>query len=149
MVLDIDSSLKEGFEMNYPNLRHYTIFFDMCPLTKDEFLGLFSFNRDKDRDDWSRVNYKGTNEAIKDLPDVIDGSAFLQFAGTDSVLLNDRAVSKYPMHECIKVMKQQGFDVLDMVQEIIGEPLPSFTSKVDEFGNIVDMTPNKPNLRLV
>ncbi|KZE81628.1 hypothetical protein AV545_09115 [Paenibacillus jamilae] len=149
MMLDIDSSLKEAFEMNYPNLRHYTIFFDMCPLTKDEFLGLFSFNRDKDRDDWSRVNYKGTMEAINDLPDVIDGAAFLDFAATDSVLLNDSAVSGYLMHECIKLMKQQGFDVLDMVQDIVGQPLPSFTSTVDELGNIVDMTPNKPNLKLV
>lgn len=149
MMLDIDSSLKEGFEMNYPNLRHYTIFFDMCPLSKDEFLGLFSFNRDKDRDDWSRVNYKGTNEAINDLPDVIDGSAFLDFAATDSVLLNDRTVSGYLMHECIKLMKQQGFDVLNMVQDIVGQPLPSFTSTVDELGNITDMKLNRPNLRLI
>ncbi|TKH44212.1 hypothetical protein C1I60_12845 [Paenibacillus terrae] len=149
MMLDIDSSLKEAFEKNYPSLQHYIIFFDMHPLTKDEFLGLFSFNRDKDRDDWSRLNYKGTIEAIEDLPDVIDGSAFLDFAATDSVLLNDSAVSGYLMHECIKLMKQQGFDVLDMVQDIVGQPLPSFTSTVDELGNITDMKLNKPNLKLV
>ncbi|MDQ0493548.1 hypothetical protein [Paenibacillus brasilensis] len=149
MMLDIDSSLKEAFEKNYPSLQHYIIFFDMCPLTKDEFLGLFSFNRDKYRDDWSRVNYKGTIEAIEDLPDVIDGTAFLEFAATDGVLLNDSAVSGYLIHECIKLMKQQGFDVLDMVQDIVGQPLPSFTSTVDELGNITDMKLNRPNLKLV
>ncbi|MBE7897167.1 hypothetical protein G7L40_00385 [Paenibacillus polymyxa] len=149
MMLDIDSNIRQKFEVSYPKLKEYSYFFDLHPLTKDEFLGLFSFNRDKDKDDGSRANYKGTIEAINDLPDMIDGNAFLQFAATDSVLLNDRALGKFLMHESYEMLKQGGFDIFDMVQDIVGQPLPSFTSTVDELGNITDMKLNRPNLKLV
>ncbi|WP_090833906.1 hypothetical protein [Paenibacillus sophorae] len=83
------------------------------------------------------------------MAEIIDGRAFMQFAAGDSVLLTSHALSSYFMDECFKMIKNQGIDIFDMLQDIAGKPLQTYTSTVDEFGNITDMRLNQPKLKLV
>lgn len=145
----VEQTIKEKMDSTYPEIDMYTYFFDAHPLSKNDFLGLFSFNRDKVRDDYSRVNYEGTIEAIADIPDIIDGNSFMQFAAGDSILLNNKSVSMFLMRKSFDYLEENGVDIIEMVQDVFGKPLQSFSSTVDEFGNITDLTLNKPKLKLV
>jgi hypothetical protein len=127
----------------------YKFFFDAHPLSKSDFVGLFSFNRDKVKDAESRMNYEGTIEAIADIPDVVDGNSFLQFAAGDSILLNNKPVSMFLMRKSFDYLEENGVDIIEMIQDVFEKPLQSFRSTVDEFGNITDLTLNKPKLKLV
>lgn len=147
--LYIDKELSKRFEDTYPKLDYYCVFLDIAPISKSDFLGLFSFYRNSDYNDGSRCNYIGTNKTISKLPEVIDGDAFMKFAVADSALLTDQALSGYFMDQCYKKMEDAGVDIFKGLQEALGKPLPTFSCKQDEFGNVTEVTQNKPNLRLV
>ncbi|WP_405168497.1 hypothetical protein [Paenibacillus sp. FSL H3-0286] len=110
-MLRIEETIKEKIDSIYPEIGMYAYFFDAYPLSKSDFLGLFSFNRDKVRDDYSRVNYEGTKEAIADIPDIIDGNSFLYFAAGDSILLNNKHVSMFLMRKSFDVLEENGVDI--------------------------------------
>lgn len=148
-MFEIEEAIKRNIDSIYPEIGMYAYFFDAHPLRKSDFLGLFSFNRDKVRHDYSRVNYQGTIEAITDIPDIVEGNSFLQFAAGDSILLNNKPVSMFLMDKSFDALEKHGVDIVDMIQDIFEKPLQSFTSTVDEFGNITDLTLNKPKLKLV
>ncbi|GAC44009.1 hypothetical protein, partial [Paenibacillus popilliae] len=41
------------------------------------------------------------------------------------------------------------FDSFKLLEDITGKPLQTYTTEVDKYGDVVNMIPNKPNLKAV
>lgn len=134
----------------YPDYAIIEAILDLAPITKDEFLEVFPLNKNKpDKYNQSKDNYLAAKEYIQELPDSIDGKTFIRFMSTDGYILSNDDVASYYIEMTYKRMKEAGFDWFSAWQETIGKPLPTFTVKQDEFGNVVHVEQNKPKFTVV
>lgn len=44
---------------------------------------------------------------------------------------------------------KKAFDAFEILEEITGKPIQTYTAEFDEYGDVISMTPNKPNLKVV
>ncbi|GAC43472.1 predicted epimerase, partial [Paenibacillus popilliae ATCC 14706] len=44
---------------------------------------------------------------------------------------------------------EEAIDSFKLLEDITGKPLQTYTAEVDEYGDVVSMIPNKPNLKAV
>ncbi|MGG1663855.1 hypothetical protein [Brevibacillus sp. NRS-1366] len=132
--------------INDSNLNYFLL--NNAPISKSEFLEVFPLTKDKP-DSCTRLNFQGSNKAISELPELIDGDAYRSFMAGNCVLIADVHVSGFYSDECYRRLKQSGVDIFQALQEIAGKPIPSYTVKFDEFDNAVSIEENRPKLTLV
>ena len=119
-------------------------------ISREDFLSLISI--DHERVSWDGVQLPTYPERIKNLPERLDYEAFLEAIFMDKIeddghcpffdTVMDHTLELIDKNREFKEMSKR------MVQEIFG-PMPTYTVTRDEFGDVVDITPNKPDLRVV
>ncbi|MEK3917194.1 hypothetical protein [Paenibacillus sp. FSL H7-0331] len=88
-LADINKEKEHTYNLLCPDVDGYYHLLNLAPIIKDDLLGIYSFNRDKVKDDGCRTNYVGTNKAIDKLPEIIDGQEFFKWMSWNCALLNN------------------------------------------------------------
>ncbi|SLJ92767.1 MULTISPECIES: hypothetical protein [unclassified Paenibacillus] len=129
--------------------------FKNSTITRDELLQVITI--DKSLKWWDGSRRKIFKEVYSRIPEKIDYEAFKEIIFIEKIEHEqDCYLMDIFMHHMFSVMdkykKETGEDMIDtfgILEEITGKPIQTFTSKLDEYGDIVDMVPNKPNLKVV
>lgn len=112
---------------------------------------------DKSRKHWDGSLIEPYAKRIVNIPEEIDFETF------ENLILIDRIEADYDdyLHDAWMVhffkvkedyKRQTGENAIDpfqVLEDITGKPVQTFTAEVDEYGDIVNLTPNKPNLKVV
>ncbi|SFA54606.1 hypothetical protein SAMN05192569_105312 [Parageobacillus thermantarcticus] len=119
-------------------------------ISKEDFLSLISV--DHNRVSWDGVTLPTYPELKESLPEQLDFEAFLEAIfiekvedDGDSVFFD--MVVDYTAEQ-IDRNKEFREKAHQFIQETFG-PIPTYTAAVDEFGDIVELVPNKPNLKVI
>ncbi|RAV22222.1 hypothetical protein [Paenibacillus contaminans] len=121
-------------------------------MDKHSFLQIITVSKDKRRWDGTRtVPYA---EIIKDIPDLIDYNTFERLIFMENLEDDkDDYLHDIFMDQVMDVMKkhreQTGVSAFEVFQEALGKPLQTFTLETDAYGDVVNVTPNKPSIKLV
>jgi hypothetical protein len=119
-------------------------------ISRQDFLSLISVEHE--RVSWDDVQLPTYPERIKNLPEHLDYEAFIEAVFMDKV----EDFNHCPFFDTVMdytlemIEKNKEFKEMSnrMVREIFG-PIPTYTATLDEFGDIVDITPNKPDLHVI
>ena len=132
--------------------------------------GLFVGNRKLKRDDFlqvitltKRLRYWDGNPVLpfsrrsSEIPEDIDFEEFQRLIFIEKIEdFYDDYLSDIFIDHMFKVMdehkKETGkplFDPFEVLEQITGKPLQTFTAQTDEYGDIVNIEPNKPRLRKI
>lgn len=129
--------------------------FKNSTITRDELLQVITIDKSLKR--WDGSRRETFQEVYSKIPEEIDYEAFKEIIFINKIEHeHDCYLMDIFMHHMFSVMdkykKETGEDMVDtfgILEEITGKPIQTFTSKHDEYGDIVDMVPNKPNLKVV
>lgn len=124
-------------------------------MKRDDLLQVITI--DKSRKHWDGSLIKPYAKRVADIPEEIDFETF------ENLILIDRIEADYDdyLHDSWMVhffkvkeeyKRQTGENAIDpfqVLEDITGKPVQTFTAEVDEYGDIVNLTPNKPNLKVV
>lgn len=142
LMMDLCERNDLGISYFYPNVIHwFSLGFTM---TKQEFISLISADH--------RIESESFSERIKELPERLGFEEFLDAVfvqkvedDSDSVFFD--MVVDYTAEQ-IDRNKEFREKAHQFIQETFG-PISTYTAAVDEFGDIVELVPNKPNLKVI
>ncbi|MDB5053253.1 MAG: hypothetical protein JWM44_1303 [Bacilli bacterium] len=132
-----------------------TPFINGWKMKKHDFLQIISI--DKGKRYWDGVQVKPFTERLADIPDEIDFDAFQKLIFIDKIEHDqDCYLFDIFMGDMLKGMNQYKnetgeslLDTFSILKEIAGKPIQTYTATKDEYGDVVGMKPNKPNLKLI
>jgi hypothetical protein len=124
-------------------------------IKKDVLIQLISIN--KGRKYWDGVKVEPFSERCAELPEEMDFDAFKKAIFISKIEHEDDCfLFDLFMENMLETMdaykKEHGKPMIDafkLLEDISGKPLQTFTAHTDEYGDVVSMEPNKPNLKLV
>ncbi|MGM7637591.1 hypothetical protein [Bacillus sp. Hm123] len=144
LKLNLDFADTSGFLDVLPG-----IFFEGWKMDKTNFLSLLSLNRDLHYWDGPKNE---TMDYIAALPEAIDYKTF-----QDAIFIQriehdqDCCLFNIYMDDLLKSLdenKELSGKMFDKLQETFG-PIPTYTAAVDEFGEVIGLEYNKPNLQVI
>lgn len=150
-LLAISKTKLSSYEHNYDFLT--SPFYEGGILNKQEFLQVITIAKDKER--WDGTPTTPYAEVIKEIPDIIDFETFrdlifIQKIEDDwdcylfDIFMNEMLVMSDKYKE--QTGKSLAFEALE---KISGKPIQTYTAEIDEYGDVVSLEPNKPNLRAI
>lgn len=150
-LLALSKTKLTSYERAYDFLT--SLFYDGGTLSKQEFLQVITLAKDKKY--WDGTPATPYAEVIKDIPDVIDHEMFTELIfirkiedDQDCYLFDIFMNEMLSMSE--KYTEQTGKSLaFETLEQISGKPLQTYTAEIDEYGDVVSLEPNKPNLRAI
>ncbi|MED3905815.1 hypothetical protein [Geobacillus thermodenitrificans] len=148
MIKEICQRDDLGLSFFYDNVMQ--LFLLGWKISKEDFLSLISV--DHNRVSWDGVTLPTYPELKESLPEQLDFEAFLEAIFIEKVEDDsDSVFFDMVMDHTIELMdrnKEFREKAHQFIQETFG-PIPTYTAAVDEFGDIVELVPNKPNLKVI
>ncbi|KAF6628800.1 hypothetical protein H6F38_20015 [Paenibacillus sp. EKM208P] len=124
-------------------------------INKDDFLQVITL--DKNLKYWDGSPKESFASRYIKIPDEIDSEIFKELIFIEKLeheqdcYLMDIFMT-HIFQTMDKYKAETGKNMIDtfgLMEEITGKPLQTFTAEYDEYGDVVGMTPNKPNLKVV
>lgn len=123
-------------------------------IKRDDLLQVITLN--KDRRNWGEP-VTPFSQVLKEIPEEIDWDEFQNLIFVESIERpGDDYLARLFMDHVFMVRDQieaetgeKPFDAFEIMEEITGKPVQTFTAEFDEYGDVVNMIPNKPNLKVV
>lgn len=153
IALFVKNEVSPDYSILYSCLE--TPFLGGWKMKKHDFIQIISI--DKGKRYWDGVPVRPFAERFKELPEELDFAAF-QEAIFIQRIEHDRDCYLFDLFRdhMMKVMEEHreehGEPMIDsfaVFEQISGKPLPTFTAHLDEYGDVVSMEQNKPNLKLI
>ncbi|BFH10842.1 hypothetical protein WJ0W_005949 [Paenibacillus melissococcoides] len=131
------------------------LFSDGRKMKRDDFLQVVTVDKSLRYSDGSPI--ESYVSRVADIPEEIDFDTFEDLI----VLKRIEADFDYYLHDAwmehFFIVKEEykrqtgeeAFDSFKLLEDITGKPLQTYTAEVDEYGDVVNMIPNKPELRVV
>jgi hypothetical protein len=119
-------------------------------ISKEDFLSLISV--DHKRISWDGVILPTYPEMKESLPEQLDFEAFLEAIFIQKVEDDEDCIFFEMVLDHTVGLMESNKDFNEKANRFIQEafgPIPTYTATIDEFGDIIEMTPNKPDLRVV
>jgi len=140
-LLDYDLRKEIDFYKLFP------IMFAGKKLDKNHFLSLINVNHDLYHWDGTKNN---TMNYIRELPDKIDFKTFYDAIFVHKIEHDlDNCFFEILMKEHLDLIEQGKIKPFNLLEKIIGQPIPTYTVAKDIYGDIVAIESNKPNLSLI
>ncbi|MEC0171140.1 hypothetical protein [Paenibacillus graminis] len=131
------------------------VFYGGNTIKRDELLQVITL--DKSLRYWDGSPKKAFAELYAQIPETIDYKAFVDLIfiekiehDRDSYLMNTLMTHFFKTQDQYK--QETGKDMIDtfgILEEITGKPVQTYTAELDEFGDVIGVVPNKPNLKVV
>jgi hypothetical protein len=124
-------------------------------IKRDDLLQVITLN--KELNYWDGSHVKPFSEQYAEMPENIDFEAFKDLIFIEKIEHDkDSYLMDIFMNHMFSVMNQYkaetGEDMIDsfaLLEDITGKPLQTYTADFDEYGDVVNVTPNKLNLKVV
>lgn len=143
----------EFVELRIPFEYVLNLFVEGRTLKKQEFLQVITFSKNKKR--WDGTPTTPYAVVIKDIPEEIDFETLKRLIFLEKIE-DDRDCYLFDifMEEALKnleqIRKETGRSpALEFLSEVSGKPIQTYTAEIDEYGDVVSLEPNKPNLRAI
>lgn len=123
-------------------------------IKREDFLQVITLN--KDLRHWGEP-VKPFSKVFSEIPEEISWEEFQNLIFVENI---ERPGEEYLadlfMEHVFMVREQyeaatgeKAFDAFEILEEITGKPMQTYTAKFDEYGDVISLTPNKPNLKVV
>ncbi|MGN7169296.1 hypothetical protein ACTHSJ_25865 [Paenibacillus cellulositrophicus] len=124
-------------------------------INRDDMLQVITLN--KELKYWDGIRVTSFKDIYSRMPEEIDYETFKDLIFIKKIEHPDESyLFDYFLNHVFKVRDQyeaetgeKVFDAFEVMEEITGKPLQTYTAEFDEYGDAVSMTPNKPNLKVV
>ncbi|NOJ72449.1 hypothetical protein [Paenibacillus alvei] len=153
----IKELLDQGLDSN--NLDYWefveVLFSSGRTVRRDDLLQVITI--DKSRKHWDGSLIKPYAKRVAGIPEEIDFNTFKDLilkkrieADYDDYLHDSWMIHFFKVkEEYERQTGEKAIDPFQVLEDITGKPVQTFTAEVDEYGDIVNLTPNKPNLKVV